>query len=262
MNAVLDLEALAERLDGAQRQRRETDQLTLDHPGLDLDAAYAVQAQLIARRCARGERRVGVKMGLTSAAKMRQVGVDEVIWGVLTDAMLRPEGGAIDMADFIHPRAEPEIAFLLRRPLHGAVSAIEAFSAIEAVAPAIEIIDSRYRNFRFAVSDVVADNSSSSAFLLGAWAKPGRDIANLGILLSIDGRPAQFGSTAAILGHPLRALIAAAEMTARQGGAGLAAGEIVLAGAATAAEPLRPGMHVRSQVQHLGQVSFTVKGTS
>lgn len=248
---------IAERLDHATLTAQATPQLPEDQQ-LDAETAYSVQAMGIARRQARGERIIGVKMGLTSRAKMEQVGVDEVIWGRLTNTMRREEGGTLHRTEFVHPRAEPEIAFILGRRLSGDVSTAEAAQAVAAIAPAIEIIDSRYENFRFSLGDVIADNSSSSALFLGASVAPGIDLANLGIVLSVNGVAAEIGSSAAILGHPLRALAAAARMTARSGHV-LEAGDIVLAGAATAAVPLKPGMHVRAQMQSLGSVQFDVK---
>jgi 2-oxo-3-hexenedioate decarboxylase len=187
---------------------------------------------------------------------MRQVEVDEVIAGVLTDAMLVEEGGRFDLTRCIHPRVEPEIAFRIGRPMSGRISVVEAANAVEAVAPALEIIDSRYQNFKFRVADVVADNSSACGLVIGPWSSPHAVIANLGMVLAFDGRPVQVGSSAAILGHPLRALIAAAELAGQSGG-GLEPGDVVLAGAATAAEALRPGVHVQLCVQTLGRVAFT-----
>ncbi|MTJ83316.1 MAG: 4-oxalocrotonate decarboxylase [Telmatospirillum sp.] len=253
---MTDLKALARLVDDAARQATAIPQLTQSVP-LTVEEAYAIQSLSLDRRYDRGERRVGTKMGLTSRAKMQQVGVSEMIWGRLTDAMRLEEGGALSLKSFVHPRAEPEIAFLLRRPLAGRVSAAEALSAVEAVAPAIEIIDSRYRNFAFTWADVVADNSSSSAFLVGGWHPASTDVANLGIVVSVDGRPVQIGSTAAILGHPLRSLVAAARLV-ESAGERLEEGSIILAGGATAAHPLAAGMHVRAETQAMGCVSFTV----
>lgn len=256
MNRILSLGKLAEIVDDAAFTATEIPQLTEGQP-LTVDDAYGVQALSLARRYARGERRVGMKMGLTSRAKMAQVGVDEMVWGRLTDAMQVEEGGVIRMSRFVHPRAEPEVAYLLKAPLTGKVTAAQALAAVEAVAPAIEIIDSRYRNFKFALPDVVADNSSSSAFVVGQWAKPDIDVGNLGLAVSVDGQVAQVGSTAAILGHPMRSLVAAARLAA-QWGERLEPGWIVLAGGITAAHHLAAGMAVRLDMQKLGSVSFQV----
>jgi 2-oxo-3-hexenedioate decarboxylase len=154
---------------------------------------------------------------------------------------------------------EPEIAFLLRTPLAGRVSPLQALAAVEAIAPAMEIIDSRYRDFKFSLEDVVADNASSSGFVVGPWQRPDTDFSNLGMIMSFDGHAVQIGSSAGILGHPLRSLAAAARMVA-EAGERLEAGWVVMAGAATAAEALRPGIHVETEVQALGRVAFTVAG--
>src|SRR3546814_3294217 len=118
---------------------------------------------------------------------MLQVGVDEVAWGRLTDAMLIEEGASMSRARFVHPRVEPEVAFLMKAPLSGKVTAMEALAAVEAIAPAMEIIDSRYENFKFALSDVIADNTSSSGLVIGQWNDPAKDFSNLGVVLEIDG---------------------------------------------------------------------------
>lgn len=254
---MADLTALAELVDEAARTAAEIPQLTLTH-ALSVGDAYAIQAASVARREARGERRVGMKMGLTSRAKMAQVGVSEVIWGRLTDAMRAEEGGSISLHRYVHPRVEPELAFLMKAPLAGEVTPAEALSAVEAVAPAMEIIDSRYKDFKFALADVIADNSSSSSFVLGGWRAPDVDFGNLGLVMAIDGRPVQVGSTAAILGHPIRALVAAARLVARAGER-LEPGYIVLAGGATAAVPLTAGAYVKTDMNTLGSVSFHVK---
>lgn len=256
---TIALEQLAETVEEAARTGMAIAQLTDAHPDLDAAAGYAVQRLSIQRRLNRGERRIGIKMGLTSRAKMRQVGVTEVIWGRLTDAMRIEEGGEIALSGRVHPRVEPEIAFLLKKPLSGRVSPAEALAAVEAVAPAMEIIDSRYRDFKFNLADVVADNASSSGLILGAPRPAGTDIANLGIVMRFAGQPAQIGSSAAILGHPLRSLVVAARLVA-EAGETLSSGDIVLAGAATEAVALRPGLHVRTDIQGLGSVSFTVRG--
>ncbi|MCE2563260.1 2-keto-4-pentenoate hydratase [Komagataeibacter sp. FNDCF1] len=254
-----DTAHLARLLDDAARTATPRGQLTALAPGMDLDAAYDVQAALAGLRVARGERISGVKLGFTSRAKMRQMDVSDLIGGRLTSGMEVPDGGVFDMAMFIHPRVEAEIAFILRRPLQGVVSTVEARNAIEAVLPALEIIDSRYQDFRFNVVDVVADNASAAGFVLGAPALADTDFSNLGMVMHRNGQIVQTGSSAAILGHPLRALVAAARLAGERGEC-LRPGEIVLAGAATAAVPLLPGCHVSVSVQSLGRVGFTTTG--
>lgn len=256
-----DLDLIAERLDTAARTARSTGQITADHPGFALDDAYAVQRRLIDRRIARGEKPVGMKMGFTSRAKMAQMGVSDLIWGRLTDAMQIADGGTLDMARFVHPRAEPEIAFRLKAPLSGTATLAEARTAIGEIAPAIEIIDSRYTDFRFALTDVVADNSSSSAFVIGDWQAPFDDLSDIAMTMCFDGQPVQSGSTAAILGDPVQSLVEAARLTAASG-VTLEAGWIILCGAATSAEALKPGIRVTLDAGALGQVDFSVAGAA
>lgn len=253
----MTLEALAIRLDEAASTATATPQLPSDQQ-IDATSAYAVQRMVVEKRLQRGERLVGIKMGLTSRAKMEQVNVKEVIFGQLTDGMRHEEGGMVPRSAFIHPRAEPEIAYLLKKPLSGSVSPAEALSAVEAVAPAIEIIDSRYENFKFALGDVIADNSSSSGFVLGNWFAPDTDVANLGIVVRCNGHACEVGSTAAILGHPIRSLVAASDMVSRAG-LSLNAGDIVLAGGATAAVPVQANDHIAVDFQNLGRVQFVMQ---
>jgi 2-oxo-3-hexenedioate decarboxylase len=189
---------------------------------------------------------------------MIQMGLSDVIWGRLTAAMQVEEGTSIRFSRFVHPRVEPELAFVLKRPLAGSVTGPEALAAVEAVAPALEIIDSRYKDFKFTLPEVIADNASSSGFVIGGWHNPHVDFSNLGLVVAIDGRVVQVGSTAALLGHPLRSLIAAARL-AEQAGEPLQAGWIVMAGGATPAEWIKPGQHVSVDMQGLGSAGFHVE---
>lgn len=243
-------------LDDGARFAREVAQF--DPEGkLPLSSAYDIQAASVSRRIARGETRTGVKMGFTSRTKMIQMGLSDVIWGRLTSSMQVEEGGTIDFTRYVHPRVEPEIAFVLKRPLEGRVTGAQALAAVEAIAPALEIIDSRYENFRFSLPEVIADNASSSGYVIGNWNSPRINLSNLGLTLNIDGRVAQVGSTAALLGHPLRSLVAAARL-ATEAGEPLQAGWIVMAGGATSAEWIKPRQYISVDMQTLGLAGFHV----
>ncbi len=250
------LQEFARLLDDAAKDAHEVAQIDPDSR-LPLADAYAIQSASIQRRLARGETRVGVKMGFTSRAKMVQMGLADMIWGRLTNAMQVEEGTPVPFSRFVHPRVEPELAFVLKRPLAGDVTAVQALAAVEAIAPALEIIDSRYRDFKFTLPDVIADNASSSGFVIGGWNDPAQDFGNLGLTLNIDGRVMQVGSTAAILGHPLRSLVAAARLSAAAGEP-LQAGWVVMAGGATPAEWIRPGQYVSVEMDRLGEAGFHV----
>ena len=251
---MVDIDAMAEAVDTAALHARPIGQLGTS---LSVDDAYQIQARSIERRIARGERRVGVKMGFTSKAKMVQMGVSDLIWGRLTDGMRVDDGSRIEMERYVHPRCEPEIAFLIGKEISGPLTMLGAQQAVAAIAPAIEIIDSRYEGFKFTWTDVVADNASSSSFVVGAWREQPTDIANLGMVMRFDGEAVQVGSSAAILGQPFRALVDAARLVTLAGER-LVPGDIVLAGAATPAEALRPGLRVSLEVQNLGSVEFQV----
>lgn len=242
-------------LHAARRQARAVPQP--QGTAMSLQDAYAVQHAGIALRTQAGEKRRGLKLGFTSRAKMVQMGVADMIVGQLTDAMQVADGNAFRRAGAIHPRVEPEVAFLLGEDLAAIDSAAALRRAVQAVACALEIIDSRYADFRFSLPDVVADNTSACGFVLGVWREPPPGLDNLGMDLRIGGRTQAVGSSAAILGNPWRALEAAWRL-ARLHGIGTPPGSVLLAGAATAAEPLPQRGWVEVEVAHLGRAGFVV----
>lgn len=258
---MIDHAKLAQHLFDCHKGAKETGKLTEQYKGFSLDDAYRVQRLLLERHLAGGDRLVGRKMGLTSRPKMQQMGVHAPIHGFLTASMQVNDGGELALAGRIHPKIEPEIGFVLGKELRGRPSVAEALACVDGVCAALEIIDSRYRNFEFALPDVVADNGSSSGFLIGVTLrKPGRvDLANLGILVEVNGQPQLFGSSASILGHPGRSLAALAALLDEEGKS-VPPGTIVLAGAATAAIPLAAGQWVRATFQGLGSVECRVSG--
>lgn len=250
------LQALAARLDEAAIQGDAVPMITLEHEGLNVTDAYAIQRESMALRFARGERLVGMKMGLTSRAKMEQVGVHSPIYGHLTDRMQRSDGATLSHARHVHPRVEPELAFILRSDLAGPVTAAQAMLAVGGVVPALEIIDSRYQDFQFSLPDVIADNASSSKFVLGDTVRaPSEvDVSNLGMVMEVNGVAAQIGSSAAVYEHPAHSLAALANMLLESGDM-LRAGQVILTGGATPAVPLAPGDRVRLRVDGLGTAS-------
>jgi 2-oxo-3-hexenedioate decarboxylase len=253
----LNLHRLAEKLDDAARFHTEIDPLLPEH-GFTLEQAYQIQRASIARRHVRGEKPIGLKLGFTSRAKMIQMGVDSLIWGLLTDAMLYEEGGQVSLGDFIHARAEPEVCFLTKRDIDRPLTLLEAAGYIDGVAPAMEIIDSRYRNFKFTLEDVVADNCSSAGLVIGGFSNQFSDLANRGVLVRFNGRIVQMGSTGAILGDPLRCIVQASQLAVKAEMV-LPAGSLIMAGAATAAEALTPGLHVSTEITGLGRIEFYTK---
>ncbi|MFC0110158.1 2-keto-4-pentenoate hydratase [Kibdelosporangium aridum] len=237
----MTIEELADRLDHAAATRTPCEQLG----ELSQKDAYEVQRAVVDRRIRRGERAMGVKLGFTSRAKAAQMGVSDVIAGQLTTGMLL--GHTFDLDPYIHPRIEPEIAFRLGR-----------HSVVEAVAPALEIIDSRYRDFTFSLSDVIADNASAAGFVVGDW-QPVGEVNDRDVILEFDGRIIESGSTAAILGDPMLS-VAAADRLAAEYRIPLPPGSILLAGAATPAVAITPGTRVTAKIEGLGELEVAVRG--
>lgn len=256
---MADIAAIAARLDDAAREARAIVQITGQEGELSLADAYEIQRAAIDHRLARGARLVGVKMGFTSEAKMAQMGLKDQIWGRLTSDMVVPNGGILDRARFIHPRVEPEVAVRLKAPLTGEVTRGEALAAVDAVAAALEIIDSRYENFRFALGDVIADNASSSAFVVGPWLAADTDVGDVAMAMGVDNAVVETGSSAAILGDPIRSLVAAARLA---GAAGLVLqpGWTVMLGGATAAAAIGTARTVSLDAGRLGRVGFSIAG--
>ncbi|MFY2562475.1 2-keto-4-pentenoate hydratase [Corallococcus terminator] len=259
MTQTVDPSELARRLDSARRERREVPPLTNELPQLSLPEAYAVQEAGLKLRQADGERVVGLKMGLTSEAKRRQMNLDSPVYGVLTDKMRVAADGVIRLGQGIHPKIEPEIAFRTARELGGTVTREEALDACESVFAAMEILDSRYRDFKyFSLPDVVADNSSSSLFVLATEEHPPRalDLTRLEMKMSVNDALVQSARSDAISGDPVLSVVQLCALLAQRGQV-LPAGSIVLAGAATAAHMLQPGDRVRLIVEGLGSVAVS-----
>jgi 2-keto-4-pentenoate hydratase len=256
---MIALERIAESLIQAEDKRRPMPPLTETDPGFDATAAYQVQSLVWERRLAAGHRPVGHKVGLTNQAMQRQLGVDSPDYGRLHDGMKVHH--SLDLKQLIQARIEPEICFVLGSDLVGpGVTTETALAATSAVAPALEIIDSRIENWRIKLPDTVADNASSARFAIGA-AQPvdGRDLAALEATMLVDGQPVGTGRGDAVLGHPAAAVAWLANTLSRYG-QHLAAGDIVLPGAMCASVVLQPGTTVMGVFDGLGEVSVTVSG--
>jgi 2-oxo-3-hexenedioate decarboxylase len=239
----------------AEASRQDRPALTDDAP-LDLQTAYAVQDETLARRLARGENLVGLKLGLTSRAKQQRMNVSSPLTAWLTDAMVLPAGAPVPRDALIHPRAEPELVFVMGERLAGpGVTAATAMQAVATVHAGIEIIDSRFTDFRFTLPDVVADNASAAAYVTGPIGLPpaALDLSLEACLLEVDGRVVDSATGAAVQGHPGEALALAANALAERGLA-IEAGWVVLTGGMTDAVMVEPGAKVAAHFTHLGSV--------
>ncbi|PXW97619.1 2-oxopent-4-enoate/cis-2-oxohex-4-enoate hydratase [Sphaerotilus hippei] len=255
--ADLHLEALGDELHAALRSATPIDPLTRRHPELGIEQAYRIQQRLIQRRLADGERLVGKKIGVTSRAVMDLLGVHQPDFGMLTDTMIVHQGDSIDMATLIQPKAEGEIAFLLKRDLTGpGVSVADVLAATECVMPCFEIVDSRIRDWKIRIADTVADNASCGVFVLGSQAVSplAIDLHTCGMVLEKNGEVVVTGAGAAALGSPLNAVAWLANTLGRLG-MGLKAGEVILSGALGAMVPAQRGDHFRVAIGGLGECS-------
>lgn len=249
---------LAEHLENCELEAHDTLKITDEYPEMDWDDAYAIQDEIKRRKVARGARIVGLKAGLTSHAKMKQMGVETPVFGFLADYFAIPEGGEAKTSELIHPKVEPEIAFVTKAPLKGPGCHIGAvLAATDFVMPAIEVIDSRYRDFKFDLKSVVADNCSSSRFVVGGRMAPvdNLDLRTLGVVLEKNGQVVALGAGAAVLGHPAAAIAMLANLLGERGEE-IPAGTLILSGGITEAVAVNAGDNVTLRIQDLGSVNM------
>jgi 2-oxopent-4-enoate/cis-2-oxohex-4-enoate hydratase len=227
------------------------------HPQLSIEDAYRIQLHLIERRLAAGERVIGKKIGLTSLAVQTMLGVNEPDFGHLTSNMAYDSGATVSASGMIAPRAEGEIAFVLKRDLAGpGVTGRDVLAATGYVVPCFEIVDSRVRDWKIKIQDTVADNASSGAFVLGATAvDPYKvDFVNCGMVVEKNGVIVGTGAGAAALGSPLTAVAWLANTLGRFG-LQLKAGDVILSGALSALVPVQPGDALRVRIGGMGSVA-------
>ncbi len=248
---------IAKGLYAAERERSVLDPLTVTHEGIDVPAAYRIQLALVELRKAAGEKVVGKKIGLTSLAMQRMLGVDQPDYGHIFDTMVLEDEVRMDTGELIQPKVEPEIAFVMERSLKGpGVTAMQVLAATRFVVPAIEIIDSRIRDWKIKLCDTIADNASSARIVLGNTPRQVHqvDLRLVGMMLEKNGEVAQTGAGAAALGHPANAVAWLANAIGAYGVA-LEAGEVVMPGAVSAAVDVAQGDHIRISFDGLGTVS-------
>ncbi len=250
----MNLNKIAESLDVAQANKTSIEQVS-KRRAISLEEAYAIQSILVSKRMIKGSKFSGVKMGFTSKAKMKQMGVSDLIWGMLTSDMEYKNGGKIALDRFIHPRIEPEIAFLLKKDIDEEFSENTMLDYVESVASALEIIDSRYQNFKFSLEDVIADNCSSAGFILGEWQDKNTDISSISLKLVKDGQAIQEGNSENILGNPWNSFVESVRISAKYGHAHKK-GDIILAGAATAAQYMERGSTYIWQGENLSSIQI------
>ncbi|MEW6442837.1 MAG: fumarylacetoacetate hydrolase family protein [bacterium] len=252
-----DARTIAQDLYRAEQQAVPIDPLTSTYPDLTAERAYAVQLAGVEMRKTRDQRRtVGKKIGLTSVAMQKLIGVKEPDYGHLLDHMLVREGEPIPRGELLLPKVEGEVAFVLKKTLQGpGLTTADVLRATEGIMASIEIVDSRVRDWKIRLADTIADNASSGRFALGSRLLPVKklDLRLIGMVLEKNGEVMSTGAGAAVLGHPAASVAWLANKLAEFGIA-LHEGEIVLSGALTAAVDAHAGDSFLVTFQELGGV--------
>lgn len=254
---MTSIEKWADALFAARSSRTPIDPLSESEPGLTVADAYRIQQELALRLAGSGGRVVGYKLGLTSKPMQEMLGVDTPDYGPVLSNMVFDDGASIDLGELIQPRVEAEIALVLGERLEGpGVTAFQAQRAVTAAVPAIEVVDSRIRDWRITLVDTIADLASSAAIILGPRSTPagGWDPRLCGMVVSNNGMTVDTGAGAAALGNPVAAVawlantVAAFEVS-------LEPGWFVMTGALHRAFPVDPGDVVRAEFDRLGAVT-------
>lgn len=250
-----DIELAATRLADAARHRKAINPLS-DHGDWSEDEAYSIQRRVVDVRLEQGARCVGAKLGFTSKAKQIAMGIGSPCAGWLTSDMIVPAGESVAIDNLIQPRVEPEIAFLIDGEVSSPATIPGILAATQCVVAALEVLDSRYLDYRFQPTDVIADNASAGRFVLGGRAVDPHDImdlALLGCVLRVDGQIVDTAAGGAALGHPAAAVAWLVDHLAMRGEV-LEPGAIVLSGGLTAPVTLGNGTWVSAEFAELGAV--------
>lgn len=251
-----DLDVWADRLHTALETSTPIDPPSETIANFRVADAYAIQRRNLARAEARGAVLVGHKIGLTSAPMQKLLGVDEPDYGYVLDTMVLPNNASVPARSLCAPRVEPEIAFRLHRPLRGPGVTIEdVLDATDALAVALEIVDSRIVDWRITLSDTIADNASSGAVVLGPWIpiSESPDLVTAHADLLVNGELTGSGTGAAVLGHPAAAVAWLANALADFDTA-LERGQFVMSGSMTSAAFVYAGDHAAVDIDGLGSI--------
>lgn len=251
------LQTISLELYNAQRQAEAVAPLTERYPELTIEQAYGIQQRVMARRMDDGERVVGKKIGVTSQAVMSLLGVGQPDFGILTDAMTVNSGEAIAASSLIQPKAEGELAFVLKHDLTGpGITVADVLRATEGVMVCFEIVDSRIQDWKIKIQDTVADNASCGVFVLSDRLVPldDVDLQLCGMVLEKNGEIVATGAGAASMGSPAVAVAWLANALGHLG-VSLKAGEVILSGSLGPMVPVKAGDHLRVSIGGVGSCS-------
>lgn len=251
------LHELAHALIDAEHTLTPIPPLTAMAPALTVEDAYAIAADVLGHEIEHGHRIIGRKVGFTNPDIREQLGVSSPNFGTLLDDMTVRDSGRIEAAALIQPKVEPEIAFRLNAPLEGpSVTPADVLAATDYIFPALEIVDSRFQEWRFEEPDAAADNACAAMVVVGSVRLPpdAIDLAGEAVVLYRNGAEACRGVSAAVLGSPANAVAWCANKLA-ESGQGLRAGEFVMTGSIAGVTPARAGDSFRAEYANLGIVS-------
>ncbi|OLN22247.1 2-keto-4-pentenoate hydratase [Domibacillus antri] len=254
---LLQTVSFSERLALAEQNGNAVKPLTELYPDISMREAYMIQLKTIERKVEAGASIVGKKIGLTSLAMQKLLGVDQPDYGHLLNSMEVENGGKISLSRVIQPKVEAEIAFKLKQDLVGPrVTATDVLLATEYIQPALEIVDSRIEDWQIKLQDTIADNASSGLYVLGGrpLSVDKVDISHLGMAFYKNNELVNTGVGAAALGSPAHAIAWLANKLF-EFGIYLKAGEIILSGALSAAVEAEAGDVFTARMAHIGEVS-------
>lgn len=255
------IQRFATKLAEAEISRVGIEPITYTDPDITINEAYHIQLENIKNKVNEGSKIVGKKIGLTSVAVQKLLGVNEPDYGHLLDTMVIENGGTISCENMIHPKVEGEIAFILKHDLKGPnVTVLDVLQATDYVVPSLEIVDSRIQDWKINLQDTVADNASSGFYVLGG--KPTKiadiNLELIGMAMYQNGEVVNTGVGAAALGDPAACVAWLANRLAEYD-IPLKAGEVILSGALSGMVVAKPGDTFTARFAHLGQVSITFK---
>lgn len=252
-------ETIAVRLRAAYDTYKPIEPVRGELPAGDVGAAYAVQKVNTDYWVGQGRTIVGRKIGLTSEAVQRQLHVDQPDFGALFDDMQLTDGAVIPFLAVLQPRAEAEVALVMKAPIDDPNVTFKEFAAaVDHLLPAIEVVGSRIAGWDITIVDTVADNASSGMFVLGTTpvAPTGVELVGATMSMALDGQVVSTGSGAACLGHPYHAGLWLARRMITEG-TPLRAGDVVMSGALGPMKDLAPGSTAVAVIEGLGTVSVS-----
>lgn len=257
----MNIKEIAKHVYNAEDSHYPIDRITAESNDITIDQAYDIQEEVIRLKENKGQRITAYKMGLTSRGKMEQMGVNDPIHGKVFDYMEKYDGETLTFDGYLHPKVEAELVFILKDDIKGEdITIDEVMERTESVIPALEIIDSRYKNFKFTLPDVIADNTSAKGVVYGRekFRPAEHDLENVSVSIHSNGEEKIKGNSSAVVGHPAESVATLAKMLYERNGSGLKKGDVIFTGGMTEAIHLNKGDEVVTKFEGMGEVKFSI----